>query len=189
MPQIPLPADIEWGIEYEYSLPSETPGYHYEETLFCHSSKDSNKEKPLLINGFYGSWTSYAYKIVFKTDSFHYYGHEEDLSKIGEIPEEVIISDENAFRLEATQTTHGIKLEWKNMPKNTKRIEILRYSRDENYIQESRIPISDLDNETYYIDETVTPGQEYDYYLSAYTDVLQVQGKAATITAAGGAGE
>lgn len=190
LPQIPLPSDIVWNIDYIYSLPSEA-GRHYEDTLFRHYSKDSNKEKALFINDLYGSWTSYAYKIEVRTDSFYYFGYGEDISKIGEIPEEVIISEENAFHLEATQIAQGIKLEWKNIPKNTKTIKISKNWRNGDAYCQSEITISDLDKVTYYIDENdrITPGQKYEYYPSAYPDYFQIMGGGATITATSGSGE
>ena len=190
LPQVPLPSDITWNIDYIYSLPSETGG-HYEDTLFRHYSKDSNKEKALFINDFYGSWTSYAYKIEVRTDSFYYFGYGEDISKIGEIPEEVIISEENAFHLEATQIAQGIKLEWKNIPKNTKTIKISKNWRKGESYSQSFITISDLDDETYYIDENdrITPGQKYEYYPYAYPDFFEIMGGGAVITATGGSGE
>lgn len=190
LPQVPLPSDIAWNIDYIYSLPSEA-GRHYEATLFRHYSKDSNKEKALFINDLYGSWTSYAYKIEVRTDSFYYFGYCEDISKIGEIPEEVIISEENAFHLEATQIAQGIKLEWKNIPKNTKTIKISKNWRKGESYSQSFITISDLDDETYYIDENdrITPGQKYEYYPYAYPDLFEIFGGGATITATSGSGE
>lgn len=190
LPQINLPSDIEWEIDYEYSLPAEKPGFHYENTLFRHFSKDSGKDKALETNNLYGSWTAYSAVLGFTTDSFIYAQEVRDLSNCGTIPENIEISDKNAFHLEARPTEQGIKLKWKNLPKNTKTIRISRNWREgESYCQ-SLITITDLDD-AYYIDENdrITPGQEYDYYPSAFTEFQQIYGKSVTVIAPGGSGE
>lgn len=79
-----------------------------------------------------------------------------------EIPQTIGLNVDKLFMPIATPTDDGIKIEWKNLPENTKKLEV-RDANNGNTLFE----VNDLSTVTSVTDKYVTKGSRYEYYLIA----------------------
>ncbi len=158
-------------------------------SLYYHYMDDQNLKKTIR-NEEFGTWTLEDYCIRFRiTDSGneHFYS-DSNLSKIPDVPQTIVLSEENRFGLTATPTDEGIKLEWKNLPEGTTSLEI--HDKDQRIL----FKINDLTKITSVVDTNVTKGKKYSYRLEArnvtdYGSTWLADSSSVEVTATGGTGE
>ncbi|MBP5603079.1 MAG: hypothetical protein J6X78_10190 [Treponema sp.] len=158
-------------------------------SLYYHYMDDQNLKKTI-GNEEFGTWALEDYCIRFRiTDSGneHFYS-DSNLSKIPNVPQTIVLSEENRFSLTATPTDEGIKLEWRNLPEETTSLEI--HDKDQRIL----FKINDLTKITSVVDKNVTKGKKYSYRLEArnvtdYGSSWLADSSSVEVTATGGTGE
>ena len=133
-------------------------------TLFGYNSSNNN----LTINLYnieLAEYTFSNYYINAEFNDFSYEHTEYSLDDFGNFPQTINITGSGRIKLIATDVSEGIKLEWQNLPAETKSIEI----RDNN----SGYPlftVTDLTQVTSVTDKYVTSGNTYWYYFAAIAE-------------------
>ena len=162
-----------WNVNFEYN------NSRY---LFSINSTDKN-----LITNLYdapaGDWTFTSYYINdYSNPAYRYCQWDDNLEAFSNFPETITISDAYKPKLTATAVEDGIKLQWENLPDQTKRIQIQANNKF--------IDIYDL-TLTSFVDNYVEPGKTYEYYIRVYNESgnTSVQSESVSVKATGGKGK
>lgn len=177
LPQIPVGQDANWTIYFNYRCGNTT------RSLYNWNSNDQNPKRTIRASDIEsGTWVYDGFSI--ELHSGNYWVHREGQA-LPQLPQTIVISTENLFRLEATPTEQGIKLEWKNLPEGAQRIRI--GSRNTYY---DSFEIRDFENVTSVVDKYVDSGKEYTYHASVRDENgNDSYSQNITVKATGGSGE
>ena len=163
----------EWNVNFEYN------NSRY---LFSINSTDKN-----LITNLYdapaGDWTFTSYYINdYSNPAYRYCQWDDNLDVFANFPETITISDAYKPKLTATAVENGIKLQWENLPAQTKKIQIQANNKF--------IDIYDL-TLTSFVDNYVEPGKTYEYYIRVYNESgnTSVDSERVSVKATGGKGK
>ena len=146
-----------WSLFLNYKKTNE--GYYQFVSFF--NDDNQNTVKTINENIPAGLWSFGECWFKLQFDQYSYEYGEYTLTGVPEtIP--VNVNVENLFMPLATPTDDGIKIEWRNLPENTKILEV-RDAKNGNTLFE----INDLTTITSVTDKYVTKGSRYEYYLIA----------------------
>ena len=163
----------EWNVYFEYN---NNTG------LFSISSSD----KTLFTNLYdapAGDWTFSSYYINdYSNPAYRYCQKGDNLEVFANFPEKITISDAYKPKLTATAVEDGVKLQWENLPAQTKKIQIEANNKF--------IDIYDL-TLTSFVDNYVEPGKTYEYYIRVSNESgnTSVQSERVSVKATGGKGK
>lgn len=146
-------------------------------------SSDNQKLVTNLYDAPAGDWTFTSYCINdYSNPAYRYCQEDDNLEAFTNFPETITISDAIKPRLKATAVDDGIKLEWENLPEQTKRIELCANNKF--------IDIYDLTIDSF-VDKYVEPGKTYEYYLRVRNESgnTTVQSESVSVKATAGKGK
>ena len=130
-----------------------------------------------------GVWTFSRYYINdYSNPAYRYCQEGESLEAFANFPETITISDAFKPKLKAIAVEDGIKLQWENLPEQTKRIELCANNKF--------IDIYDL-TLTSFVDNYVEPGKTYEYYIRVSNESgnTSVDSERVSVKATGGKGK
>lgn len=163
----------EWNVYFEYNN---------NKGLFSIRSSDKT-----LVTNLYdapaGDWTFSGYYINdYSNPAYRYCQKSDNLEVFANFPETITISDAFKPKLKAIAVEDGIKLQWENLPEQTKSIQLRTNSK--------YIDIYDL-TQTSFIDNYVEPGKTYEYYIRVGNESgnTNVDSERVSVKATGGKGE
>ena len=163
----------EWNVNFEYN------NSRY---LFSINSTDKN-----LITNLYdapaGDWTFTSYYINdYSNPAYRYCQWDDNLDVFANFPETITISDAYKPKLTATAVEDGIKLQWENLPAQTKKLQI---NANHKFIE-----IYDLTLNSF-VDNYVEPGKTYEYSIRVSNESgnTSVQSESVSVKATGGKGK
>lgn len=158
--------------------------------LFSYQLNNNDKLKVNLRNPDedMGEWTFEYYNLSCYTGSFSYSYSLYNLDAFENFPETVNLSDEYKFKLLATPTEQGIKLEVKNLPKEAKSYSINEQSNNSKLTQLFYVKKIDAIDDI--LDKYVDTGIEYTYKVYVMDENNNsLSSTSTTVKATGGAGE
>ena len=130
-----------------------------------------------------GEWTFTSYYINdYSNSSYRYCQEDDNLDAFANFPKTITISEAIKPKLKATAVEDGIKLEWENLPAQTKGIQLNANNKF--------IDIYDL-TLTSFVDVYVEPGETYEYYIrvSNGSGNTNVDSERVSVKATGGKGK
>ena len=131
-------------------------------TLFGYNLGNNNLTVNLYNNIELAEYTFSNYYINAEFNGFSYEHTEYSLDDFGNFPQTINITGSGRIKFIATNVSEGIKLEWQNLPAETKSIEI----RDNNSGY-ALFKVNDLTQVSSVTDKYVTSGNTYWYYFAA----------------------
>lgn len=185
-PEVSISSDINWRCGFVYKDQTTDNSY----CSYSIRPDDTSNDKTIYSEQGSGTWTLWKYTISIETDSYEYTRHCTDLSSLTGIPQTITLVETPPLRLIATPTDSGIKLEWENLPQETKRLRIETTDCNERY-GGALFRINNLTDVKTVTDKYVNANKQYSYRIRAIdkNDYYIETTEWITATATGGLGE